>query len=69
MQLTLLFASFEFVITGGDDKFIIDSSTGEIRTTSSPLDREEKSVYQLIAVAKDRGNNQVCFLFSSLYIR
>ena len=50
-----------FYITGGDDKFIIVSSTGEIRTAQSPLDREEKSVYHLIAVAKDRGNKQVRF--------
>ena len=69
--MEIFFNAFDFVIrffsiTGGGEKFIIVSSTGEIRTTQSSLDREEKSVYHLIAVAKDRGNKQVRFLFSSL---
>ncbi|XP_067054992.1 protocadherin Fat 4-like [Acropora muricata] len=51
-------AKISYSLEGGDDKFIIVSSTGEIRTAQSPLDREEKSVYHLIAVAKDRGNKQ-----------
>ena len=55
--------SFEFLITGGDNKFTIDANTGDIRTSSSPLDREEKGRYQLLAVATDRGNRQVCLAF------
>ena len=47
------------MIVGADGKFIIDANTGEIRTSSSPLDREERSTYQLTAVAKDPGNGQV----------
>lgn len=47
------------MIIGADRKFIIDANTGEIRTSSSPLDREERSTYQLTAVATDPGNRQV----------
>ena len=49
--------------TGSDGKFIIDANTGEIRTSSSPLDREEKGIYRLTAVATDPGNRQVRFAF------
>lgn len=52
-----------FASIGSDGKFIIDASTGETRTSLSPLDREEKSVYSLTAVATDRGNRQVRFAF------
>ena len=54
------------MIIGSDGKFTIDASTGEIRTSPSPLDREQKSVYRLTVVASDPGNRQVRFAFSWL---
>ena len=51
--------SFQYSIKGGnqDRKFLIDSGTGQIQT-SGPLDREEKSSYQLSIIAQD--NNEKC---------
>ncbi|XP_068723113.1 protocadherin Fat 4-like isoform X1 [Montipora capricornis] len=51
-------AVISYGLEGGDNKFTIDANTGDIRTSSSPLDREEKGRYQLLAVATDRGNRQ-----------
>lgn len=46
------------LITKGDDtdsKFRIDSESGLIETTSSPLDRETSDLYRLIIAATDSG--------------
>ena len=45
--------------TGADAKFTVDPNTGEVRTGPSSLDREEKSVYRMTAVATDSGKRQV----------
>lgn len=64
--LKLLIKSLALLLfTGSDGKFTVDSNTGEIRTSPSPLNREEKSVYQMTAVATDTGDRQV---FLSLHL-
>ena len=49
--------------SGSEGKFTVDAITGEIRTTPSSLDREEKSVYRMTVVATDPGDRQVAYLF------
>lgn len=51
-------------MTGSDGKFIVDANTGEIRTGPASLDREEKSLYRMTAVATDTGNKQVMKKFN-----
>ena len=47
---------------GADDKFTIDSNTGEIRTSPMPLDREGKSAYFITVTATDAGRRKVNFM-------
>ena len=49
--------------SGSEGKFTVDANTGEIRTSPSSLDREDKSVYRMTVVATDPGERQVAFLF------
>lgn len=51
-------------MTGSDGKFIVDANTGEIRTGPASLDREQKSLYRMTAVATDTGNKQVMKKFN-----
>ena len=59
-----MWLSFFTMITGSEGKFTMDASTGEIRTSSSPLDREDKSIYRMTAVASDPANKQVRHAFN-----
>ncbi|NWZ91402.1 CAD23 protein, partial [Nesospiza acunhae] len=40
---------------GGQDRFLIDASTGVIRVANSTIDREERDSYRLTVVAVDQG--------------
>ncbi|XP_078366665.1 protocadherin Fat 4-like [Oculina patagonica] len=51
-------ARITYTLEGSDGKFTVDANTGDIRTGPLSLDREEKSVYQMTAVATDPGNRQ-----------
>ena len=64
-----MWLSFFPMITGSERKFTMDASTGEIRTSSSPLDREVKSIYRMTAVASDPANRQVCNAFNLIKMR
>ena len=59
-----MWLSFFTMITGSEGKFTMDASTGEIRTSSSPLDREDKSIYRMTVVASDPANRQVRNVFN-----
>ena len=64
-----MWLSFFAMITGSEGKFTVDASTGEIRTSSSPLDREDKTIYRMTAVASDPANRQVRNAFNLSKIR
>ncbi|XP_062467638.1 cadherin-23 isoform X9 [Pezoporus occidentalis] len=40
---------------GGQDKFLIDATTGVIRVANISIDREERDAYRLMVVAVDQG--------------
>uniref|UniRef100_A0A8D2QA54 Cadherin-23 n=1 Tax=Zonotrichia albicollis TaxID=44394 RepID=A0A8D2QA54_ZONAL len=40
---------------GGQDRFLIDASTGVIRVANITIDREERDAYRLVVVAVDQG--------------
>lgn len=40
---------------GGQDRFLIDATTGVIRVANLSIDREERDAYQLTVVAVDQG--------------
>ncbi|NXT17396.1 CAD23 protein, partial [Syrrhaptes paradoxus] len=41
--------------SGGQDRFLIDATTGVIRVANISIDREERDAYQLTVVAVDQG--------------
>ncbi|NWU62549.1 CAD23 protein, partial [Pterocles burchelli] len=41
--------------SGGQDRFVIDATTGVIRVANISIDREERDAYQLTVVAVDQG--------------
>ena len=49
-----------YSVSGGDGKFTIDASSGDIRTSADPLDREVKRLYNITVVATDGGGKKVC---------
>jgi len=48
-----------FYFSGDDGRFVIGAKTGEIRTSSIPLNREIKPYYTLRVTATDPGNLKV----------
>jgi hypothetical protein len=50
-------AQFTFTLHGdGSELFIVDQGSGRVFVKGLPLDREDKSLYLLRVVARDKGN-------------